>query len=273
VRTHNGIFGAAILAAVIAAAFAFQEPAPKGADPAPLSYVGERLVYKVEWDPPWYFPFLPKMEAGEAELALIGDAEYNGRKLLKILFKGHSSGTLAKIAGMKIEDEFVFFIEPETFCTLSASSKIREGKRKRQVDVQYLRETRQLHIREVDEASVPPVVRKDETKDNIPKCIHDPFSALYLFRSSGIRENHTRVYMLANDDKIREVKAIVEKQEILETKLGKRAAWRVGVAALMGGLFKEGGQFKIWFSADEKKVPLQFEVKVQLGRVFGRLKQ
>ena len=41
----------------------------------------------------------------------------------------------------------------------------------------------------------------------------------------------------------------------------------------MGGLFKEGGQFKIWFSADEKKVPVQFEVKVKLGRVFGELKR
>ena len=236
-----------------------------------MAFVGERLVYKIEWDPPWYFFLLPKMKAGEAELQLTADAEYKGRKVLKIVFKGHSSGTLAKMVGMKIEDEFTFFVQPETFCTLGASSKIREGKRKRQVDVQYIRETRQLHIRAVDEALVPPIVRRDETTDNIPECIQDPFTALYLFRSSGIRENYSQTYMLANDDKIREVKAIVEKQEILQTPSGKMAAWRIGVAALMGGLFKEGGQFKMWISADEKKVPVQFEVKVKLGRVFGTL--
>jgi len=40
----------------------------------------------------------------------------------------------------------------------------------------------------------------------------------------------------------------------------------------MGGLFKEGGQFRLWVSADQRKVPLQFEVKVSLGKVVGKLK-
>ena len=271
-RTDRMFFVACLFAAALAAAPTYQEGAPDTGDRGAVSFLGERLVYRIEWDPPWYFFFLPKMEAGEAELLMTGDAEYNGRKVLKILFKGHSSGTLAKMVGMKIEDEFVFFTEPKTFCTLNAKSKIREGKRKRQIDVQYLRETRQLHVREIDEAPIPPKVRKDETRDNIPECVHDPFSALYLFRNSGITGNHAQTYILANDDKVKEVKAIVEKQEILVTSSGKVAAWRVGVAALMGGLFREGGQFKIWFSADEKRVPLQFEVRVKLGRVFGRLK-
>jgi hypothetical protein len=41
----------------------------------------------------------------------------------------------------------------------------------------------------------------------------------------------------------------------------------------MGGVFKEGGQFRIWLSADDKKVPLQFEVRVKLGKVLGALKE
>jgi hypothetical protein len=56
-----------------------------------------------------------------------------------------------KLSGMKIEDEFLFLSEPETFCSLSVSQKIREGKRKRQIDVDYLRDTNQLHIRVLDE--------------------------------------------------------------------------------------------------------------------------
>jgi len=64
----------------------------------------------------------------------------------------------------------------------------------------------------------------------------------------------------------------VEKQEIIQTPSGKAAVWRINTAALMGGLFKEGGQFKIWLSEDAKKVPIQFEVKVRLGRILGKLK-
>jgi len=212
------------------------------------------------------------MEAGEAEIQLVGETEYNGKKALQIRFKAHSSGALVKMSGVQIEDEFVFFTDPETLCTLGSSATIREGKRKRQVEVQYLRENHQLHIREMDESTVPPKLKKDETKNNIPECVHDPLSALYLFRGAQLQDRYAQTFTLANDDKIREVRALVDKREMIPGPSGKAAAWRINTASLMGVLFKEGGQFKIWLSADEKKIPLQFEVKVHLGRVLGRLK-
>ena len=267
------LFAAMALAAIAAFAFASQEGDEPTAESDAVSFVGERLIYKVKWDPPWFLFFLPKMEAGQVEIELTDEAEYRGKKALQIHFKARSSGTLVKLADVNIEDDFVFHTEPETFCTMSASEKIREGKRKRQIDVQYLRETRQLYIREVDEAPVPPVVRKDAFKNDIPACVHDPLSAIYIFRKSPLQEKYVKSLVLANDDKIKEIRATVEKKEVLQTPSGKITAWRTGVASLMGGLFKEGGQFKIWFSADEKKVPIQFEVKVRLGRVFGELKR
>ena len=112
----------------------------------------ERLVYKIQWDPPWYLFFIPKVDAGEVTLEFNRDAEYEGSKAFRISLKANSSGSLAKISGVKIEDEFVFHTEPGTYCTVSASEKIREGKRKRQIDVQYFREESRLHIREVDES-------------------------------------------------------------------------------------------------------------------------
>ena len=243
-------------------------PRPKAS--APFT-TGERLVYLTKWDPPWYLFFLPAMEAGEAELQLVGETSYKDKKALKITFNAHSSGRLMKLAGMKIEDSFAFLSEPETYCSLSVYQKIREGKRKRQIDVDYLRDTRQLHIRVVDESVDPPLVKKDEIKDNIPPCVHDPFSAVYLFRMSELRLRHTQTYLIGNDDKVKEVQARVEKKEIVDTAFGKLSAWNVNTSALKGGLFREGGQFRIWFSADERKLPLQFEAKVSIGRVLGKL--
>lgn len=233
---------------------------------------GEHLVYKIEWDPPWYMFFLPTIEAGEAELLLTRDSEYNQKKALKLTLKGRSSGMLAKIMGMKVEDEFVFYTEPDTLCTLASAQKVREGKRKRQINVEYLRETRQLHIREIDEAVTPPKLRKNAMKDNIPACLHDPLSALYLFRLSRISLNQSQVYVIGNDDKIQEVKTFVEQKEKINTSFGKIYAWRVQTTALKEELFRARGQFKIWISADEKRLPLQFEAKVPLGRVIGKLK-
>jgi hypothetical protein len=242
------------------------------AQTSPFS-LGERLVYTIKWDPPWYLFFLPAMEAGEADLQLVGPSDYKNKKALKISLKGRSSGALTKLAGMKIEDTFVFYAEPETFCTLAMSSRISEGKRKRQIDVEYLRETHQLHFREMDEAVVPPKLKKDVFKDGIPSCVHDPFSALYFYRQSQLSIDHVQKLIIGDNDKIKEIQTRVEKKEVLETVIGKVPAWRIQTVALMGGLFKEGGQFMIWLSADERKLPLQFEVKVRLGRVLGKLKR
>ncbi len=262
----------AVVTVIATIAPAHQELAPEKTESRTPLFLGERLVYKVQWDPPWFLFFLPHMmEAGEISSDL-SEAEYNGRKALKIHFEGRSSGRLTKLAKIKIEDEYTFYTEPETFCTFSGSTKIREGKRRRQIDVQYSRDTRQLHIREVDEGVVPPKVKKEETKTNIPECVHDPLSAIYLYRLSPLKQQYSETLVLANDDKIKDIRAVVEAQDTIDTASGKVSTWRVGVVSLMGGLFKEKGQFKIWFSADEKKVPLQFEVKVGLGRVFGSLK-
>jgi hypothetical protein len=264
-----------LLPVTLAAALVSQQMAPRDARiaaPMPFSS-GERLVYSIKWDPPWYLFFLPAMEAGEVVVQLESEVEYNSTKALKIVFRANSSGTLANLTGLRIEDEFVYLTEPNTFCTLAASQRIRENKRKRQINVVYLRETRQLHIREIDESVLPPQLKKDEIKSDIPVCVHDPLSALYLFRSKRLRAGDAHTFVIGDNDKIKEVASRVEKQERIGTPVGEFAAWKVSTTALMGGLFKEGGQFILWLSADERKLPLQFEIKVRLGRVFGKLKR
>jgi hypothetical protein len=235
--------------------------------------VGERLDYEIEWDPPWWFFLLPTMHAADAELQITDDGEFKGHKTYKIVFKAQSSGILASLSGMTIDDEFVFLSEPDTFCTYSVSKKIREGKRKRQIDVEYLRESRQLHIRELDESFSPPKIKKDTLKEDIPQCVQDPLSALYFLRGIPLRKDTVHTSVIGHDDVVKEVQSKVLKLEKVKTSEGEISAWKIDTVALLGGLFKKGGQFKIWLSADERQIPLQFEVKVKIGRVTGRIKK
>jgi hypothetical protein len=241
----------------------------KSSSPFPIP---ERLVYSVEWDPPWFLFFLPRMDAGEAELHLTGETEYNGKKALKISFKARSSGTLVRLSGVKVDDEFTFLTDPDSFCTLAATKRIREGKRKKQINVEYLRDTRQLHYKEIDETATSPKLTKDEVKSEIPECVQDPFSALYTFRESPLKLDFSQSFTIGDNDKVKEVQAQVEEQEIIQCAAGTFPAWKVNTASLMGGLFKEGGQLRLWISVDERKLPVQFEVKMHLGRAFGKLK-
>ena len=96
------------------------------------------------------------------------------------------------MSGVKIDDEYAFITEPETFCSLNASKRTWEGKRKRKMDVEYLRAAGQLHIREMDESVDPAQAQRDEVKNNIPSCVQDPFSAIYFLRRSDLRPKHSR---------------------------------------------------------------------------------
>jgi hypothetical protein len=233
---------------------------------------GERLVYTVKWDPPWYLFFVPSMEAGELDIHLAGIADFKGKPVYKIIIRAHSSGMLAKMAGMKVADEFIYYTDPSTLCTQGASGKIREGKRKRQSDLEYFPEERKLHFTEIDEGNVAPKLRKDITKLNIPSCVQDPISALYSYRNSPFEIGLIRTFTIGNDDKIKQVRTYVESKALIDTPVGKFQGWNVRADALKDGLFKEGGQFRIWISADGRRVPVQFEAKVSLGRVLGILK-
>jgi hypothetical protein len=239
---------------------------------APFS-IGESLVYQIEWDPPWYFFFLPRMDAGTVILSIPKEIEQNGQKAVVIKFKAQSSGTLAKLMDFNIDDDFEFIADAATFCAISSSKKQREGKRKRDIDVVYLPETKQLHIYDVDVAVDPPVVKKDAYKDEIPECVKDIFSALYWLRQQELNVGMKYKAILGYDDRLKEVESVIEKKERIEIPVGKYEAWRLNTVALMGGLFKDGGQFKIWLSADKRKIPLQFEAKVALGKVVGKLKR
>jgi len=212
------------------------------------------------------------MNAGEAVVVLSDPVEYQGRKALKITFSARSSGTFARLVGIKIEDDYEFLTDPDTFCTFRAFKKEREGKRKRDIEVTYLPETRQLHIREVDMGTIPPKIRRDENRDEIPPCVKDLFSALYAARREDFRPGAKYRSIVGDNDKVKEIEIRVEKSENVQTPAGTFNAWKVDTVSIVGGLFKQGGQLRVWLTADDKKVPVQLEVRVNLGTVLGKLK-
>jgi hypothetical protein len=254
-------------------AIAFQDEITQTAPTFSLSrYDGERFIYTVKWDPPWYLFFLPSMEAGELDISLAGIAKFNGKSAHKIIIHARSSGMLSKMAGVKVKDEFVYYTDPSTLCSQGASGKIQEGKRKRRLSLEYFTEERKLHFLEMDEAVNPPKVKKDIIKLNIPACVQDPVSALYSYRNQSLDIGQEQTFTIGNDEKIKEVRTHVESKALVDAPAGKFLCWKVRADALTGGLFKEGGQFRIWISDDETKSPVQFEAKVSIGRVLGVLK-
>ena len=235
-------------------------------------FIGETLVYSIKWDPPWYMFFVPKMEAGELVFRFQGIDEFQGKPAVKIVLEARSSGTLAKLADMKVEDEFLYYSSPETLCAEGSISKISEGKRRRREELVYFQEERRLIFNLFDEASIPPRLLRSITKTDLPPCVQDPLAALYSYRALPLAKGHEKILTVGNNDKALEVRTRIETQDTVNTPAGKFKAWKIGTNALSGGLFRENGDFRIWISADDKKLPVRFEAKVRLGSIVGALK-
>jgi hypothetical protein len=236
--------------------------------------VGERLVYHVQWNPPLYLFFLPPMEAGEATLSLAGETQYQNRRAFKITFTARSSGALAKLARLTVNDYYEFTTDAETFCTFRVTRREREGKRMRDIDIVYLPENRKLHLREIDASTPARRVIRDMDYNDIPPCVKDLFSALYAVRQSKLEAGwSTRVLVGENQD-VQQVEIHVGKKDRIATPAGDFTAWPVTTPALIWGLFKQGGQFRMWLSADDRKMPIKFEATVEpYGKVTGILKE
>jgi hypothetical protein len=233
---------------------------------------GERLVYRVEWNPPWYLFFLPPMEAGEATLSLSEETSEPAQKSLKIVFTARSSGTLVKLTGMSIDDRFEFTSDPGTFCTRSVRKQVREGKRARDINYSYLPESGKLHLREVNVATQPNQVLRDQDYEGIPPCVKDLFSALYSLRRNQLETGSSTRVLVGDDNVVKEVEVRVGKKEKVSTPAGSFDTWQVDTISVIGGLFKGSGQFQMWLSADDRKMPVKFEAKIYIGKVTGQLK-
>lgn len=75
------------------------------------------------------------------------------------------------------------------------------------------------------------------------------------------------------DDEFYELIITVAREETLSTKWGEKSAL-VLIPRMEGepkGMFKRGGEIKIWVSNDELRLPLRFEVKVAVGTAMAIL--
>jgi len=232
---------------------------------------GEKMVFQIKWNPPWYLFFLPSMEAGTADISISGALDYENRKAVKIVFAARSSGTFARLAGFKIDHHYEIFADPEGFCSYAVSKREREKDKKRDIEIIYLKESRRLHIKETDVSVTPAVVKKDKYVEDVPECVQDYLAAIYFLRMKGIEPGSVIRSVVGENETVKDLEAHAEKRERVDTLTGRYDTWRVDIKALKGALFRGGGQFKVWMTANEQKVPVQFEVKTSVGKVTGKL--
>jgi hypothetical protein len=230
-----------------------QMPAPA---PAPLT-TGETLSYDLTWQ---IFP------AGTVTATLTRSGE-GPQDPYEVRAMAQSRGFVSLLYG--VQDEFRSFFNPDTGCSERISKKISEGRRRKETEIVFDSAWKRAVLDERDLAKPGSPVKHAENE--IPGCVQDVVAAFYYMRRQPLRVGE-QIRLLINDGSTTsEVKVDVQTREKVETPFGTREALRVE-PTVFSGLLKRKGRMLIWFSDDERHLPLRIRAMISVGAITANLR-
>lgn len=212
------------------------------APPVPLEQTftkGETLDYTVTW---------MKVTGGTARMTIAADGDDNYR----ITSIAKSSGAFARL--FRIRDEIETIVARDDFSTLRITKRLDERGDK---------------LNEVTTISggVATRKRKHVRRTPVPRPVLDPISVIYYVRTLDLSPGKSHDLTLYADLKIYTVTARVIRREVVTTPAGTFNAVLVEPE-----LIRPGERLFIWYSDDERRLPLRVRTEVKFGSITATLK-
>lgn len=208
---------------------------------------GEVLEYTAQ------FNVIP---AGKASLEHLGFEKMNGHNALHIRFTAKTGHIADRL--FKIRDRIDTWLKTEDLTTIKQEKRLREGN--------YRKQTRMS----VDQMSGK-IVTLSDTLD-IEGDIRDPYSLLYYLRTVPLHVGDTLSFNTFDNGRYTPFHAIVNKKETITVPAGTFESCVFRPFSKGKTLFKNQGDMIIWFSNDERRLPVQIQVKLKFGSMLLRLK-
>ena len=212
---------------------------------------GEQFEYDISW---------LSMKAGTAAMAVEEAPAVDGHPALKFVTIAQSGSLVTKIYPVTNRAESL--VDTETFLPRWMTFKRREGKRKN--DFEYT-----FHHAEHTVTAV-----KDGTTDqlDIPGDAQDAVSCLYFVRKMlPMTPGASLALNVHHDKKNYKLRVQVEAVEMVEGPWGRVQAARVLAIMPFQGIFLNEGNVRVWFTTDERRIPIRMKAKVIIGSIVADL--
>jgi hypothetical protein len=115
------------------------------------------------------------------------------------------------------------------------------------------------------------VKRSADTSVTIDGLEHSIMSAFYLVRTLPLKEGATSRFAAVSGKKRYELKVITHKRETIKTDLGSFKTVKVEPVLDGDGIFNSSGRIFIWFTDDEKRIPVLMQCEIKLGSIKATL--
>lgn len=209
---------------------------------------GERLTYQIHWT---------FIHAGDAVLEVMPDTEVDGVPARHFKATAKTVPWVDKI--YKVRDSMDAWTDMGVNHSLRYVKDQNEGSYHKQVDLIFDKEL-DLSFRWV----------RGELKHTLeqPADVFDPMSVLFSFRKAILYKTMHFGANVSDGKKSVVGEAYVEKLETVETPMGKIKAFKVNLDIKhLSGVFKKSSdaELVVWFSADERRIPVKVRSKVKVG--------
>jgi hypothetical protein len=208
----------------------------------------ETLSYSVEWR---------LITAGKGRMTWSAAAGPQGGWEANLHLE--STGLVSKL--FKVNDDYSSHMAPD-LCGVSSHLKAEEGKRRRETNITFDRESKKANYLERDLVKNA-VIRSNEI--DVPACVHDVVGGLYYLRTLNLEPGqHTEVPVT---DGKKSVMARIEAQqrETIKTPAGSFRTIRYEAFLFNDVLYRRSGRLYFWLSDDRRRLPVQIRVRLQFA--------
>ncbi len=225
-------------------------PPPPPSNPEPEQFVpfglGEKFKYAISWS--------KVLTAGRAKVEVQDVVDYKGHEVYKVMVEGKSVAPVS--AFFRIREELESLIDVKRLFTRRYWTRQDENRKKYERKYEFDQESNS--------------VLHEEEEFYIPYGIHDEVSAVFYIRTLDLTVGKPVYVDIFAKSKSWRVKCDVIKTETLNVPAGEFETIVVEPELHFDGVMKKG-KIRVWFTNDQRKIPVQVQSKISLGSILVRL--
>ena len=209
----------------------------------------EHLEYSIEFG---------VIKAGRATMTLERADAAQGDSLFEITSRAQSSSFFSKFYA--VDDVVRSIVDEQTFLPVRFEKRLSEGDYRSYESFQFDRETNRAVYSAGDTVAIPPRTR-------------DVLSAFYDVRRHALAPGTSLTFPNHSGKKTNVIEIKVLGHEMLDTRVGRFRCIKVQPVMARGGLFKNEGRIWVWFTDDDKRIPVKMESKLAFGAITAEIEK
>ncbi|MCS6815993.1 MAG: DUF3108 domain-containing protein [Blastocatellia bacterium] len=226
---------------------------------------GERLVYQAR-----YSRLILSAVVGRLTFTFGRSQE---RPLLNAYYlraEAVSEGALVALLGIRVENVFESFVDPQDFGVLRTRKQLAEGAKRSFHLALFDRERASVTyiVRDLTRPAEPPKVKENTARP----WVQDILSGIYYVRTQSLAPGDVLRFPISDEGETYDVEIRVHEVEEVEMPRGRVPAIKIEPLVFgPGRLIRREGEMFIWLSADGRRVPLLARVRGGFGTVQVQL--